>query len=269
MRVHIVALENQWILGRCVTLLARGEGWTTGPRVDKSADVNYFAPYLLLKGSYRPSTKTAAWFTHREEAPSAKGKIATWHRVAGMVDLRITMAEKYRMELSQFGPTVNVPLPVDTVKFTPRPLRVGVAGQVYALSRKGETSVARLTKEPGLEVVAAGKGWPCPTTYYPWAKMQEFYRGLDVFLVTSEVEGGPVTMMEALACGIPVVAPTGVGMVDEFDVIKYPRGDYDAMLVRLLSMLRGRMRRRRMVMARTETAYVRAHEKAFEALCAE
>jgi len=260
--VHIVAQADRWILGRCVNLLQRHTGWTVSSLPDPKADVNYYMPYLLIKEPL-PPTRTAAWFTHREEIECAKTR--RWWQAAAAVDLRITIAERYRVELERFGETVNIPVPVDLKKFRPRPLRVGVAGQVYALSRKGEDLVKRLVREPGLEVVAAGKGWPCPTTYYAWEKMHEFYQQLDVFLVTSTVEGGPMTMQEALACGIPVVAPKGVGMVDEFPVLTYEKGDYDSMLSRVRQLALGRTTRRRWVTNRTEEAYVRLHE---EVLCA-
>jgi len=264
--VHIVAqADDGWILGRCVDLLSRQMGWTVGPKARKTAQVNYYAPYLLYRGD--PETKTAAWFTHREENPKAQGKAAQWERAAKEVSLRVAMSVRYEKELAAYGPACTISLPVDRKKFVPRPLVVGVAGQVYSLSRKGEEMVARLINVPGYKVVGAGKGWPCPTTFYPWGRMQEFYQQLDVFLVTGLVEGGPVTILEALACGVPVIAPKGVGMVDEFDLITYPPGDYDAMLKCLQNLQRGRLMRRRQVRDRTEQNYVHAHEKAFEALC--
>lgn len=261
-KVHIVARADKWILGRCVEILHKRLGWTVSPQPDVNVDVNYFMPYLLYR---RCKGKTAAWFTHREEKEHGgqNSKVARWHRAAKNVDLRITMAEKYARELEVHGPTVNITLPVNARKFKPRKLRVGVAGKVYKLSRKGERLVQRLVSSGTYEVVGAGEGWPCPTKFYPWARMQEFYQGLDAFLVTSEVEGGPVTIMEALACGIPVVAPQGVGFVDEFDILTYPCGDYSKMVECLSRLGLGREMRRKQVLARTEDAYARAHAKAF------
>jgi glycosyltransferase involved in cell wall biosynthesis len=95
--------------------------------------------------------------------------------------------------------------------------------------------------------------------------MQEFYQSLDVFLVTSEVEGGPVTILEALACGVPVIAPSGVGFVNEYDVITYPRGDYDTMVARLRTLIQGRITRRNQVRQRnTPQVYAETHVRIFE-----
>lgn len=46
------------------------------------------------------------------------------------------------------------------------------------------------------------------------AELPAFYRRLDGLLVASRFEGGPYTMLEAMACGTPVIA-TPVGLVPE------------------------------------------------------
>lgn len=48
----------------------------------------------------------------------------------------------------------------------------------------------------------------------PFSEMPDFYRGLDVFVCTSSMEGTPNPLLEAMACGIPVVS-TDVGIVPE------------------------------------------------------
>jgi len=59
-----------------------------------------------------------------------------------------------------------------------------------------------------------------PFTYH-YAKnpqeLVEFYKVLDLYIVSSRIEGGPLAVLETMACGIPLVT-TNVGLVP--DVIK-------------------------------------------------
>jgi glycosyltransferase involved in cell wall biosynthesis len=46
-------------------------------------------------------------------------------------------------------------------------------------------------------------------------RMPDFYNSLDIYLATARVEGGPVPVIEAMSCAIPVIS-TPVGMVPDF-----------------------------------------------------
>lgn len=48
----------------------------------------------------------------------------------------------------------------------------------------------------------------------PYKKIAELYQALDLYLVASRVEGGPMAIMEAQACGTPLVS-TRVGMAPD------------------------------------------------------
>jgi len=50
--------------------------------------------------------------------------------------------------------------------------------------------------------------------YVPREKMVEFYQGLDCFICSSESESLPNPVLEAAACGIPIIS-TKVGIVPE------------------------------------------------------
>ena len=50
------------------------------------------------------------------------------------------------------------------------------------------------------------------TGFIPQSWLPAFYSSIDVHLVTSRIEGGPVTVLEAMACETPVVT-TRVGLV--------------------------------------------------------
>src|SRR5688500_14181172 len=74
---------------------------------------------------------------------------------------------------------------------------------------------------------------------YPWDKLPGFYRSLDVYLCAATIEGVPMPPLEAMACGVPVVIPWDVGMLNELpghkDIYRYKAGDLESLLEALQS----------------------------------
>ena len=127
-------------------------------------------------------------------------------------------------------------------------------------NRKGipvliEVLKAAMPRIPNAHVVFAGPGWETVAAdlgalglsasclgYVRRSDMPGLFASLDAYLMTSSVEGGPVTVLEAMACGTPAVA-TRVGLVpdvvsDGVDGFTAPVGDVaglTAALVRLAS----------------------------------
>ena len=243
MKAHIVVTEHKsdWIIARMACHLAKRHRWSISNKPREDRDVNIFLPYLDWRFSHWRSTKTIAFFTHAERSNSMKMK--WWKHVPPRVHLCVTMAERYADEMRKLGAqrVLNITPPVEAM-FRWRPLathakpRIGVAGKVYRGGRKGEKLVARLHRDNAKrwDVVATGKGWPIPSKHRAWKLMPAYYQDLDVFLCTSLEEGGPVTLLEALASGRPIVAPRGVGIVDELPSVrgiwKYAVGDYGSMM---------------------------------------
>jgi glycosyltransferase involved in cell wall biosynthesis len=100
-------------------------------------------------------------------------------------------------------------------------LKFGVCGIVQDSGRKGEQLVKEMVAA-GYDVRAHGEGWPCPIVD---TNTEEFYESLDYYVVTSLNEGGPVPVLEALAYGVPVIAPD-VGWCWEYSTIRYNKGDW-------------------------------------------
>jgi len=69
-----------------------------------------------------------------------------------------------------------------------------------------------------------------------------FYGASDVFLHAAHAENLPLTLLEAQACGTPVIATTVGGVpecvVDGVTGFLVPRGDSEAMAVKLVEMVR-------------------------------
>ena len=237
MNIHIVAREDTSpVLARLLADL----DYPHGPTPDPSADLNYFFPYLEWDCNWH-ATPVACLFSHFDRGRPEKE--AHWQMAAQRCDLRTAWAWQYVLELEKHGPAVQVTPPLDRNKFAPDRKRqrgsipvVGVSGYVPLGGRKGEGLVLELVQSEfghKLQVVASGCGWPCPTTEYPWEGLQSFYQGLDAYLCTAAIEGIPYPPLEAMACGIPVVIPRGVGLLDELpdleNLHRYQAGHFEDM----------------------------------------
>lgn len=238
MRVHVIFREGnpEHILARLANALVERAGWSAGSAPDPTADVNYYFPYLEVDRNWH-DTKTAAWFTHRDDPHP--GKVTKWTLAAADVDLRLTSARIYLPELETFGVSALVTPPVDCAAFDiktrarrQKPV-VGVSGFVYPGGRKGDALVKRLAHSPlaeRLTLKASGRGWDVPTRYYPAKDLPSFYQSLDVYLCPSTIEGIPMPPLEALACGVKVVIPRYVGLLDDLPdlpgIVRYTAGDY-------------------------------------------
>lgn len=277
-------LNDDRILPRFARYLRDGQGWTLTAAPKPGAAVVYLMGYFESQVCRAwPQVPVATLFTHREEEPPGNDKAKLYDQVAKRVDLRVAMCRLYAKPLSRYGPTIQPPLPVERDRFVvPGKGRgnragavAGFSGYTYTNKRKGEDLVRAVVGSKaakGLEWQASGRGWPVPTRRYSWRDMPAFYQGLDILVCTSRVEGGPMPPLEALSCGVSVVVPRGVGILDELPdtmgIHRYKRGDA-ADLVRALGeakAARGDVDRgalRAVTEGMTVEAWCRAHEEAF------
>lgn len=286
MHIHIISRDykSNRILSRLAQILAAQRGFTIADIPNNEADINYFFPYLECdKSRGFNATRTAGWFTHQDTA--RQEKVSMWEMAARDVDLRLTSAVMYQTQLEKFGPTSLVTVPLDRDKFSPGPkdprekLIIGTSGYVYPEGRKGEKLIAQLYEDTDLDInlVASGRGWPIKTNEFPWDNLQSFYHSLDIYLCTSLVEGIGYGPIEAMACGIPVVIPIGVGIFDELpnleNLHRYQAGNYRDMK-RAIKEAWGRLKNgaynpeslRGGTLKFTNEAWVNMHLAAFEEL---
>jgi len=87
--------------------------------------------------------------------------------------------------------------------------------------------------------------------------MPAFYQNLDLYLCTALIEGIPMPPLEALACGVPVVIPRGVGLLDSLPempgIAHYQAGDVTDMAEAV----------KRVLAEHTDTAPLRAQVQRF------
>ncbi len=229
------------VLPRFARHLAERLGWGLGRRPDRRADVTYWlAYYERVRFETFNATPQAAYFTHIDDPEHEPDMVRLYHDTAELADLRVCMNRADREELEgAHGPTVAPPLPVELDHFRLKleapgnPPVVGFSGYGYRSGRKGGDLAAELVERRGdrYEFRASGRKWPCPTRMYRWQDLPAFFRGLDLYVSTATLEGGPMTTLEALATGVPVVVGEGVGVHDELPdmpgIHRYRPGDAD------------------------------------------
>lgn len=230
--------------GKIVPRLGRGlvsgqPSYSIGRNPDQSADINYGMCYLQGLAPKKYKTFTGAWFSHYNEK-SAKSR--RWRKLAKEYDICTTCADQY-MELlkTQTRALVCKVTPyVDHSRFTigkkvTKPI-VGLAGYVTEGNRKGlhlvkALSNSKLSNDIDFRVV--GRGWPVKHRHVTGGNMPRFFRSLQIYLCTSLIEGIPIPPLEALACGVKLVIPKGVGMLDEFGeqegVRYFKAGNFESM----------------------------------------
>jgi glycosyltransferase involved in cell wall biosynthesis len=154
-----------------------------------------------------------------------------WKDALGTADYCVFENQRY------FDETVRdrkflIPPGVDLNIFTPN-IKIGMVA--WKQPRKGADLLHDFIRSANLKYFTFylyGPGWEddirefqkyVNVVYTPKASydyMPTFYRAIDYLLVVSEREGGPMPIIEAMACGKPVIS-TDVGFVGEVDVIKY------------------------------------------------
>jgi glycosyltransferase involved in cell wall biosynthesis len=220
MKVNIVTeRESQrWSLLYDAENLARHiDGATVGDKVDPTAHVNMFVNYAL----YVPvNTVRTAMFTHHEERYAARWDEAAegCHWCFAMCRKAYEMLPNRKASVMRFWPHPQF--------HRQRPLVIGICGRDYRGGRKRMGWVDSIRLIPGVVVKVTGGD-------YKWEELPEYYDSLDYLVVISGNEGGPKPVIEAIARGVPVIAPD-VGFCWEHPVIRY-----DGTKANLLATLRG------------------------------
>lgn len=275
--------EDDRVLPRFARYLRDGLGWSL-TRAPQPADVHYLMGYFETQVCRPwPSGPVASLFTHREEEPPNGAKALLYDEIARKVGLRVAMCHKYGEPLEKIGPTIQPPLPVERDRFVPakknRGLRqspvVGLAGFTYRNKRKGDDLASRIIRSTKMACrwETTGHGWDGAkrTRMLKWDDMPSFYQQLDVLVCPSRVEGGPMPVLEALSCGVKVVVPRGVGIIDEIPdvggIVRYKRGDVRDMeaALRLAIVTESSPEAlRETVAAHSVEAWCKGHKEGFE-----
>ncbi|WP_165067393.1 glycosyltransferase family 4 protein [Paludisphaera rhizosphaerae] len=260
--IYIKICDEGWIIEQLASRLTRELDDVAYGLDDRSgATLCYHLPYLTY--ARRTAPRVAGFFTHIEADEERRAKF--W-AAARDFDHCTCQSLRYAEAMVQKGVSaVSVISPgVDLDFFRPE-VRIGVVGRTYDSGRKGEAIIAQLLDLPGIRWSFTGRGWPGGGRMIDVSGMPAFYNDQDYILISSLYEGGPMCMLEALACGKEVIAPP-IGWVEEFPHIEYPTGDVEALRRILLGLVAKRQALREHVMTRTWRAWVDEHDLLFQAL---
>ena len=118
---------------------------------------------------------------------------------------------------------------------------------------------------PHIDWHFTGSGWPEPALHVDDKDLPEFYRSMDYILVPALIEGGPMSVLEALASGVEVIAPK-VGWVPDFPHIEFALGDPVSLRQVLEELVAKRFALRESVMAMTWENWALHHDALFTSL---
>lgn len=263
-RVHIKIADRGWILEKCAReIAARADNVSYGIDPDPSADLQYYINYSAR--SRRVNATEVAFFTHSENDANARRR---YFDAANDVEHCVCMSERYARELIESGvpeaKVTTIAPGVDLEEFQPK-IRIGVVGRTYHTGRKGEALVAQVMDVPGIEWRFTGSGWPGQSVHVPSGAMADFYNDLDYVLVPSLYEGGPMSVLEGLACGVPIIS-SDVGWASEYPHIPFENGNAQSLRQVLTTLVAEREALRETVLDRTWERWADEHLKLFERL---
>ena len=265
--VEIVAPQDNWILQRIGDELAERLSYCrVVEQPSGKTPIGYYVNYAISPDQ-RVYEKELAWFTHLEEEDESR--VSKFFAIASKIDVAISQSELYsrvlRERISELRIEV-IPPGVDLDRFHLRPIRIGIVGRNYDYTpRKGDHVLRQVWDIPGIEFVVTGSGWTVPHQYLTETELPNFYRSLDYLLIPSLWEGGPMSAIEALAVGVPVIAPP-VGWMSELPHLEYPAGDIEALRVVLHECVLKKQQLRAAVLDRTWDEFARKHDEVFSTL---
>lgn len=219
-------------------------------------------------------------FTHLDK-DSPESYRPHWGKLDGIVH----MARRYERVFAEQGwyppERMTVIPPGEVTGFRLRPLRLGVC-QRGGFPGKGDPflfeALANLSVgiRQHIELCIKGTGWD--NSLAEWLPKLDpmkvvldetegqlsypaFYEGLDYLLIPSLWEGGPMSLIEALACGLPVITAE-VGWVPEMtegldyqDVLDFEPGNHRSLQTIITMLVERRAARRARVAGLTWQSY--------------
>jgi len=215
-RVNIVIGEKDltWILGRLAKELELHNGWTIN---QPGAAIDYCIPYLTYKDAKAPIK--IGLFTHLEKSGEKRKR---WMKCYGKFDANVCLSRSTALEYLKYTPKGTTFTPYHTIHLGTDVGKIsvfGIVGKTYDSGRKNFEWVPELRKEVGIVYRSFGENKK---------EREEFYNKIDYLIITSSIEGGPVPVLDAIAMGVPVIAPD-TGWCWEYPCIHYEKDNLESL----------------------------------------
>lgn len=219
-KVNIVSPKDNWILQKIASELIGVENgkvkFLQSQKISLDSDYNYYINWKWWKYLYPKLSKSkcdVVWFTHFDEGDTTEILEAADIIVAKSLhgckclENRGIDGSKIRI-LSAVGPAKGLDF---------KKVRLGISGRPYKTGRKGEDILIQLSRDLDSQVfefVFASDKW---TKFdyglsYQVIKGNKFFTEIDYLLSASKAEGGPMDVINAIKCGIPIIS-TNVGFI--------------------------------------------------------
>jgi len=216
MKIEVRQTGGEWVLPRLSKSFAeympKGDG--------QGKEVIFYSLYNMVpKEKYRNEI-SIAFFTH----DSGDGNFELF---AERCDYIICMAPQYERQLRKKG-FKNI----RTITIPPEPqfeckLVIAWLGHFYNKYRKGFELYDKVKQLEWVKLLHPD--------HIPFEEIPSVIERCDYTLCTSRMEGGPLPLVESLACGKKMIIPVDVGNADCFlgGIIPYHNSNWDSLLKKL------------------------------------
>lgn len=211
--INFVTEQNKWVLGRwCDEWSALIPSSTVSHTADKGK-VNVYVNYNLWSGIR--TQLDICYYTHRE------------HNDLALQQKFDETAKECDFCLAQCDITAGL-LPKDKTmivkpgvgkRFVKDKITLGVPFRDYPSNRKRLDLARRVASEVEHIQLQFANG------NVDYDEMPYWYESVDYVLITSDNEGGPMGVLEAIARGKPLIVPRDVGWCNDYPALRF--GDYD------------------------------------------